>query len=120
MHAQQQVRERPDRAPLTADAHAREHRFDLRAERLERRLEQQVLLEAVAAAAGVDELARERVWLQRHGDPDQRIEVLEEDPRHMRAVEFGQGGTSHSCKTDPPQVSGQVEHFDGELRDSDT
>ena len=47
-----------------AHAHAREHRLGFRAERLERVLEEQVLLEAVAAAARRDDLA-----LQRAGVP---------------------------------------------------
>ena len=40
-------------------------------------LEQQVLLEAVAAAAALHELALERSEIEQHGSARERIEVLE-------------------------------------------
>ena len=77
--SQDEMRSRPRSRPAGADADAREEQVDLRAERLERRLQEQVLLEAVAAAALGDELALEVLGGERHRDPAVGIEVLERD-----------------------------------------
>ena len=78
----------------TADANAREHRLDLQAEVLERRGEQQVVLEAVPAAPLGDHLALEVLLLERDRDAPVRVEILERDRRGVGPVDLCQVGES--------------------------
>ena len=69
LDSEYEVGPRPRAAGPRADPHAREEHLDLRAQRLERRLQQQVLLEAVAAAAVRHELALEVLGSSDTGTP---------------------------------------------------
>ena len=71
-------------------------------------LEQQVLLEAVAAAALIDELALEVLELERDRDPAARIEVLERDRGDVRAVQLGQSRAA--AQPDAREIRVEVEH----------
>ena len=69
-----------------ADPDAGQEHLDLGSERLERGLQQQVVLEAVPTAAPVHELALDVLELQGHGDTATRVEVLERDRGDVRTV----------------------------------
>ena len=60
---------------------------DAEAQRLERGLEERVLLEAVAPAPGADELRLEGGEVEVDRAAEQDVEVLERDRRAVRAVE---------------------------------
>ena len=99
---------RSHRAGRCAETHAREQQVDLRTECLEPRLEQQVLLKAVAAAALGHELALEIVRGKRHRDAALRIEILEGDRGGVRAVHLRKARAP--AQADPLQVGIEVEH----------
>ena len=69
------------------DAHPRKQQLDLGAERLERGLQQEVLLEAIPAAVFGHELSLEVLGRQRHRDAPARIEVLERDGGGVRPMD---------------------------------
>jgi hypothetical protein len=89
----------PDHAWLRPLPNARKKDLDLGAERLERRLQQQVLLEAIAAASPADELALDILERKRDGHPPVRIEILERDGRDMRTMDLPDARTT--IKPDP-------------------
>jgi hypothetical protein len=98
----------PHHARLRAQAHACQEHVHLRAERLEGCLQQQVLLEAIAAAAFGHELALEVLHLQRHRQALVRVEVLEGDRGQVRPVQLRDARAP--VQADPLQVGVQVEH----------
>jgi hypothetical protein len=98
----------PHHARLRAQAHACQEHVHLRAERLEGCLQQQVLLEAVAAAAFPHELALEVLHLQRHPQALVRVEILEGDRGQVRPVHLRDARAP--IQADPLQVGVQVEH----------
>ena len=87
--AQHEVRPRADGARRRPETDAREHRLDLAAETRKPAREQQVLLKAVPAASLLDELALELLGLERDRNAAMRVEVLERDRHHVRAVQLG-------------------------------
>jgi hypothetical protein len=89
-------------------AHAREVGVHLGAHLLQSSLQQQILLEAVAAAPFGDELALDILASKRHAEAAVRIEVLKGDRGDVRAVHLGDGAAAG--QTDPVQVSVEVEH----------
>ena len=70
---------RADRTVRRAPPNSREHELDLGAQRLERGLEQEVVLKAVAATAFGHQLALERLLVEFDRHAAMRIEVLEWD-----------------------------------------
>jgi len=91
-----------------ADADPREHQVHLDPERLKRRREQQVLLEAVAAATVAHQLALEIVDRERHPDAAVRVEVLERDRGRVGAVDLRDPRAP--AQPNPRQVRVEVEH----------
>src|SRR6202035_1969267 len=89
-------------------AHAGEQQVDLGAERLERGLQQQVLLEAVATATFLDDLALEVLQCERHRQAALRVEGLERDGGRVRAVHRRQARAP--AETDSLEVGVEVEH----------
>ena len=114
LDAQQHVRACAD--PGRADADAGGERRHAVAERLERSLEQGVLLEAVAAAAPGHELLLQRAELETDRPAEQDVEVLERDRRDVRLVQSGErllrrtGRARQVRRTpDPAEVRVEVE-----------
>src|SRR2546421_6608201 len=105
---QHQMAARPHRAGRRAGAHAREQQIDLRAERLERSLQQQVLLEAVATPALGDELSLEVLELERDGQATLRIEVLKRDRRVVGPVYLRKGRAG--AQAERREVCVEVDH----------
>src|ERR1700759_787657 len=64
---------------------------DREADRLQRALEQLVLLEAIAAATAIDELLLHRLQIDMHRTPQQRIERVERDRIDLRGLQRRQG-----------------------------
>jgi hypothetical protein len=93
----------------SADPDSGEQRLDLRAERLERRPQQQILLEAVATAAFGDKLALDVIGRERDRYAALRVEVLERDRGDVRAVDLG----DRRCagQADPSQIAVEVKHW---------
>jgi hypothetical protein len=106
--AEHQVRARPHDSARRTDTHPREQQVDLRAQRLVRVLQQQVLLEAVAAAAAGDELLLDVRSLERHRDPPVRIEVLERDGGELAEMHLGQARPA--VQADPREIRLEVVH----------
>ena len=63
---------------------------DGEAERGERVLEQQILLEAIAAAAALHELVLERVEIEPHGHAGERVEILERNRERVMRLQRAQ------------------------------
>ena len=76
------------RGPLPDDA--RRERRGVEPERAEHVVEQEVLLEAVAAAAAVHELALERRQIEPDGPTDERVEVLERNRERVQRLQRAQ------------------------------
>jgi hypothetical protein len=68
-------------------ANARAQPGGFEADRLQRRLEQGVLLEAIAAAPAFDELAPDRGGVEADRRSDQRVDALERDCANVRGVQ---------------------------------
>src|SRR5262249_18563130 len=103
----------PRHAGLSSESNAREEQVDLRAQRLERGLHQQVLLEAVAASALGHELSLEVLGHERHRHAALRIEVLERDRRAVASVQLREARTP--TQPDPPEGCVEVEHRDDSI-----
>jgi hypothetical protein len=88
--AQQHVRLRGDGLGRPHPAHARDQRRDAKAERRERRVEQLVQFEAIAAAAARDDLGDDRRHVERDARAGQRIEVFERDRLRMQQMQAAQ------------------------------
>ena len=108
LNSEDEVGPRPRAAWDRADPYSGEEHLDLRAERLERRLQQQVLLEAISAAAVGHELLLEVLGLERDRDATPRVEVLERDRGDMRAVKLGQ--IRAPAQPDAGEIRVEVEH----------
>ncbi len=63
---------------------------DLKTERFEHDGEQGGVLEAIAAAAGTDDLVLKTVEVETHGATEQYVQVLERDMRGVGVNQFGQ------------------------------
>ena len=74
-------------AVFASPQHARAHRGHLEVHRFEHRLEQQIVLEAIAAAPLVEQLLLDVAELQPDRPLHQRIEVLERNRRRMQLVQ---------------------------------
>lgn len=107
-NAQHEVGARPHDTGRSSEFDACEHRLDVRAKCLERSLQEQVLLEAVATARLTDELALQILQLERHLQATVWVEVLEGDRRDLGTVYLGQTGTS--AEVDSLDIRVQVEH----------
>jgi hypothetical protein len=105
-HPEQQVVERTGGTARGPHPHPGEHRCDLVAEGLERRLEEEVVLEAVAAAPVGDHLLLEPLEVEDDRSSAQRVEVLEGDRRRVRAVDRGEAGRGVQPET--PEVGVEV------------
>ena len=89
-HAEQQVVECTRRA-LGAEADPGQHRlYPGDPQCLERRGEEEILFEAVAATPSGDQLLLQPVGIELHRSPARRVEVLEGDRRGMGPVDLGQ------------------------------
>ena len=86
---------------------------DARAERVERGLEQQVVLEAIAAAPVAHEFPLQRRLIEPNGPAQERVEILERDRQRVPKVERAQRlqrGRARTVVADAPEIA--VE-FDG-------
>ena len=86
---------------------------DVEPEHAQHVLEQQVLLEAVAAAAVLHELALERVEIEQHGSARERIEVLEWNGLRVALLQAAQsleGRGTRPRVADAFEVGTEVEH----------
>src|ERR1039458_2175174 len=99
---------RPRHALRRPETHTREEQVDLRTERLESSLQQQVLLEAVPTSALGDELPFEVLNRKRYRHPAVRIEVLERDRGDMCPMHLRGAGTP--VQADPREIRVEVEH----------
>ena len=87
---------------------------DVEPEHAQHMLEQQVLLEAVAAAAVLHELALERIEIEQHGSARERIEVLEWNGLRVALLQAAQrveGRGTRPRVADAFEVGIEVEHF---------
>src|SRR5262249_24107810 len=85
---------------------------DLEAERIERRPEQDVVLEAVAAAAVAQELLLQRRQVEPDRTAQERVEILERDRERMPEVEAAQRlqrRRARSAVADTPEVGVEIE-----------
>jgi len=114
-NAQHEVLARANDARSDPQPDPGQERLDLRAARLGRGLQQEVLLEAVPAAARPDELALDVLDRQRGRNPPLRVEVLEGNRGGVRAVDLGQAGAPGEA--DPLEIGVEIEHGRNSSRD---
>ena len=108
--AQQHVRARPNRGGVRPDPRGESGHGE--AQGLERRPEQRVLLEAVAAPPARDQLGLHALEVDANGPPEQDVEVLEGNGSHVALVEQAQGlgrRRQRACAADPGQVQVEIE-----------
>jgi hypothetical protein len=101
---------RPRLSARAARGYSREHRLDLKAHVLERGGQEQVVLEAVPAPSAGHELVLQIGLLQGDRDAAVGVEVLERNPRRVRAVNCLPGRFVRRVQADPAEVSVEVEH----------
>jgi hypothetical protein len=77
---------------MCVPAHARRQPRDAVAQRLEHRAEERILLEAITAAPAAHQLGHDARQIDRDAPPEQDVEVLERDRRHVRPLNRRQGG----------------------------
>jgi hypothetical protein len=99
LDAQEHVGARRDEVARPLDANPRRERHRVEAEREEHVQEVAVLLEAVTAAARVHQLVLDRGRIEIDAAPEQDVEVLERDARHVRARERVQGLQRRRART---------------------
>src|SRR5207253_292476 len=109
--AQQHVRAYPSFRRTAA--HAAEEQADVVVEVAKRRGQQRVVLEAVAAAALIDELPFQRVEREVHAAPGLDVDVVEEERAPVGAVDAPQRagiGALRLLFLDSVQVAGEPHH----------
>jgi hypothetical protein len=87
---QQHVSARPDRIFRLIHQHACGKARDAEADALERMLEQEIVLVAIAATSLRHQLLLQRADIERHGPVQQRIQVLERDFLRVQAMDLAQ------------------------------
>jgi hypothetical protein len=101
---------RPLLTRSVAHADTRQHRLDRQAHVLERRRQEQVVLEAVPAPASSHELALEIGLLQRDRDAAVGVEVLERDRRRVRPRDRWPGRFAGRVQADPAEIRVEIDH----------
>ena len=92
---------------------ARGEARDRETERFEHRLEERVLLEAIAAAPAGDELCLKRRKIERNGAAEQRVEVFKDDCGRMQRMERAERrkiGGSFALIADAGEIGVGIEH----------
>ena len=89
-----------------AEAHPRGEQRHVEAELSQHPGKERVLLEAISAASGADELFLQAVEVDPDRTPEEDVEILEWDVRHMRDV---QGPQRRECRLDAPAVANACE-----------
>ena len=113
-HPQQHVRARQGHAVRYVPHHARGQAGDAKAERIECRLEQQVVLEAVAAAPAAHELLLQRGKIEPHRTAQEGIEILERNRQRVAQMERAQRlqrRRARSAVADAPQIGVEIDPF---------
>ncbi len=117
-HSQRQVRPRPHRLALGADA--REQPVHGEPQPLERRAEKLAVLVAVAAAPGVHQLVLDGLQVHLDSAAEHDVEVLERDRRQVRPVQRGQHRLGRLGRPgrrpgvpDPGEIGVQIQLGDG-------
>ena len=88
----------------------------LETEMYQSRLEQEPVLEAVAAAMCGHEFGVDTIGIDSNGPPQQHIEILERDVRHVSAKDTGKSGERRLARTvpaNPHEVAVEIEWCQG-------
>jgi hypothetical protein len=112
LDAQQHVGERRERVVGMVPKHAGGKRRDLEAERFQRVHEEEVVLEAVAAAPAADELLLQGGDIERDRPAEEGIEILEGDRLRVQAVQVGEHGRRGGARpvmADARQIGVEIE-----------
>src|SRR6266566_181252 len=97
---------------IRTEAHARGKERHVKAQRSQRRREQRVLLEAVAATAAGDELGLQAFEIEPDRPAEEDVQILERNMRRVRKMQRlqrGQRRLARAAVVDAPQISVEIE-----------